>query len=494
MSRYENFQAGCKASGSDPCLGWRPISRDGKDGRTAGDYEWLTYDEVWQRAKNFGSGLEALRLTPPSPEGEAGPEISPSLQFLGTFSRNLPEWVIAEQACNAYGRVLVPLYDTLGHDSVAYVINQTQMKTVVCSPKEVSLLLGLEEECPSLDHIVVMSTADPAEDAEFEEKDSQPWVGGSNGGHSRRSSSRGGRRVRVMHFKHVEDAGAAAPVEPTPPKPDDIATFCYTSGTTGNPKGAMLTHGNITSDMCAVFDQSVYPLKDDVHISYLPLAHMFERIMQAAMFHSGARIGFYQGDTLKLMEDIATLRPTIFPSVPRLYNKIYDKVMTGVAASPVKNLLFTLALNVRCASTSSAHTAIATRLLTPPPGITTGKVAWPREGLPAPRRVGQAPWQGGQEGRPGPLPVDDHRLRSAQPARHELAAPVLLGARCGRLRTDGKRGGCHGYHGQRLHHRPRRRPAQLQRHQAGRRPRHGIPGNGHGARQGRRCDPLQGPW
>jgi len=77
-----------------------------------------------------------------------------------------------------------------------------------------------------------------------------------------------------------------------------------------------------------------------VHLSYLPLAHIFERLVQAALFMLGASIGFYQGNTLELTDDLTALRPTLFPSVPRLYNKIYDKIMAGAQAGGIKTFLF----------------------------------------------------------------------------------------------------------------------------------------------------------
>lgn len=89
-------------------------------------------------------------------------------------------------------------------------------------------------------------------------------------------------------------------------------------------------------------------LKSDVHISYLPLAHVFERILQISLINKGGRAGFYQGDTLKLLDDVAELKPTIFASVPRLYNRIYDKVMAGVKAKGgIGAMLFNHAFNCK---------------------------------------------------------------------------------------------------------------------------------------------------
>lgn len=109
------------------------------------------------------------------------------------------------------------------------------------------------------------------------------------------------------------------------------------SGTTGVPKGAVLTHANCVATVYSISmvgeTGSFAQVKEtDVYISYLPMAHVFERAAQGIHIFKGAAVGYYQGDTLKLLDDIAALRPTVFCSVPRLFNKIYDKVLAGVKA------------------------------------------------------------------------------------------------------------------------------------------------------------------
>uniref|UniRef100_A0AAQ4RBM4 Arachidonate--CoA ligase n=1 Tax=Gasterosteus aculeatus aculeatus TaxID=481459 RepID=A0AAQ4RBM4_GASAC len=131
--------------------------------------------------------------------------------------------------------------------------------------------------------------------------------------------------------------------------------FCC-SGTTGNPKGAMITHGNIasnTSSVIKILEGSFVIQQDDVSISYLPLAHMFERMIQVVtMFCHGARVGFYQGDISLLMDDIKTLKPTFFPVVPRLLNRIYDKILSS-ATSPLRRALLHFAVRRKQAELSS---------------------------------------------------------------------------------------------------------------------------------------------
>jgi long-chain acyl-CoA synthetase len=114
----------------------------------------------------------------------------------------------------------------------------------------------------------------------------------------------------------------------SPPSGKDVATFCYTSGTTGNPKGALITHENLTSAMAGVIGSmpeiEVQPY--DRHISYLPLPHIFERKVMAQVFLAGASVAFYRGDPTLLVQDFQACRPTLLAVAPRVLNSIYDKV------------------------------------------------------------------------------------------------------------------------------------------------------------------------
>ena len=131
--------------------------------------------------------------------------------------------------------------------------------------------------------------------------------------------------------------------------PDDVVTLSYTSGTTGDPKGVKLTHRMllVTSQSCNMrFSSGSYPLgESDTYISYLTGAHSYEQCMFATTLIYGVRVGCFGGDVLKLVEDIGVLKPTIFPSVPRLLNRIYGKIKEKLdSAEGIKKCLISKAL------------------------------------------------------------------------------------------------------------------------------------------------------
>ncbi|XP_061473056.1 long-chain-fatty-acid--CoA ligase 6 isoform X2 [Rhineura floridana] len=311
---YEVFRRGFNISENGPCLGFRKPKQP---------YQWLSYKEVAERAEALGSGLLQKGCKPSTS------------QFIGVFAQNRPEWIISELACYTYSMVVVPLYDTLGPGAIRYIINTADISIVVCDkPEKARILLENVEkkETPGLKCIILM---DPFE------KDLK---------------ERGQRcGVHIQAMQEVEDCGRECWHVPVPPRPEDLSIVCFTSGTTGNPKGAMLTHGNVVADFSGflkVTEKVIFPRQDDVLISFLPLAHMFERVIQSVVYCHGGRIGFFQGDIRLLSDDMKALRPTIFPVVPRLLNRMYDKIFSQ-ADTPLKRWLLEFAAKRKKAEVQS---------------------------------------------------------------------------------------------------------------------------------------------
>nr|XP_046201261.1 long-chain-fatty-acid--CoA ligase 1-like [Oncorhynchus gorbuscha]XP_046201262.1 long-chain-fatty-acid--CoA ligase 1-like [Oncorhynchus gorbuscha]XP_046201263.1 long-chain-fatty-acid--CoA ligase 1-like [Oncorhynchus gorbuscha] len=311
---YDMFQRGLRVAGDGPCLGFR------KPGEP---YQWISYTEVAEQAQVLGSGLLGKGCQP-NPE-----------QLVGIFAQNRPEWIISELACYTFSMAVVPLYDTLGEEAMVHILNLAEISLVICDKEEkAESLLGNKEKgvTPTLSCLVLFN---PCSDAIVER--------GKNCG------------VEILELTQLMELGRQNLKDPAPPQPQDLAVVCFTSGTTGKPKGAMITHGNIASNSSSVIkilEGSFVIQQEDVSISYLPLAHMFERMIQVSMLCHGARVGFYQGDISLLMDDIKTLKPTFFPVVPRLLNRIYDKIL-GSVTSPLRRAVLHYAVRRKQAELSS---------------------------------------------------------------------------------------------------------------------------------------------
>jgi long-chain acyl-CoA synthetase len=239
---YDLFsKSALKLRPNAPCFGSR-IRDDG----SVGPYSWQTYSEVDARIDAFAAGLWKLDLVPLTPDG---------YRFLGLYCKNSRDWMVAAEACFKTGVVIVPMYDTLGPETVQYIQGQTGCQSVICTAAELKNLLP-PRSCPFKD-VIVIGPLDESTKA--------------------RCTAAG---MRVHRFAELESFGApdnAVLVKIAPPKYDDIALFCYTSGTTGDPKGAMISHGNVLSAL-AMADHPAFTVfrfdpstPQEVHLSYLPV-------------------------------------------------------------------------------------------------------------------------------------------------------------------------------------------------------------------------------
>ena len=314
---HDCFLHGVALRPTAPCLGSR-VRADGK----VSTYEWQTYQQVRSRVDHVACGIWKKDLVPMASDGR---------RFFGFFLKNCRDWCVTSLACYKTGVVVVPMYDTLGPETVDYIQGQTTTSTVLCSASE---LPSLCKKCPF--ETVVVTGFVPKE---------------------RLQQAEACKGFKLLLYPQLEALGKAnaslLPSLPSP-SPEDLALLCYTSGTTGDPKGAMLSHKNILAAIAnaAYHKWSIFPTDgsgvQDVHISYLPLAHVFETVVINFCLYASAAVGFYQGDTLKLLEDLQALRPTVFVSVPRLYNRFYDKIVGGAKAKGgIAAKLFSHALSTK---------------------------------------------------------------------------------------------------------------------------------------------------
>lgn len=296
---YESFKYSCSQNSNRPFLGTRIKTEDG-----FGPYEWLSYSQVEEKVKRIGWALASLRLNEKDCHGHS---------FLGIYGKNTAEWVMMDFACMHQDITSIPIYDTLQSDALEYIVSQTQMKAIACNEKSTQNVLKLK----SLGQLSTISTI-----IQFEPINSNILEEAERLG------------LKLINFNDLISLCESG--TDNPPSPDSIFTICYTSGTTGRAKGAMIKHSNMISAMSGLFDMKFVFTPQDVHLSYLPLAHVMERLGIHHFLSFGVAIGFYQGEILKLKEDLAELKPTLLVSVPRLFNRFYELIsqqlgeLTGV--------------------------------------------------------------------------------------------------------------------------------------------------------------------
>ncbi|KAH9400419.1 hypothetical protein TYRP_001984, partial [Tyrophagus putrescentiae] len=310
----ESLERGCSLNGSGNCLG--RIEQSTKS------VSWWNYNSVMERVAHFGDGLYQLLGGDEFISGRKG-----EAACVGIYSANCPEYVIAEYGSYWHSLVVVPIYDTLGPNACSYISNQAEIECIICDKLErIQIILSQATVLKSIRYLIIF------EDIPHSYK--------------QKASSHG---MKVLTVQEVETLGKSKPMQAQKPKPADLAIVCFTSGTTDVPKGVMLSHGNVIANVSAVMYQMMeYTIRqDDVLMSYLPLAHMFERCCENALFMVGGSVVFFSGDVKVLSDDMKIAKPTLLPAVPRLLTRIYCKIQDSVKSNVIKSLLLNTAYHFK---------------------------------------------------------------------------------------------------------------------------------------------------
>ena len=242
----------------------------------------------------------------------------------------------------------VSLYDTLGPTATEYILNHAAVPTVVTSLPHIPALLKLKPRLPSLKVIISLDVLES----------------GERDGHSKLALLNAlaeDSGVKIYSIEQVEQTGASHGTPALhPPEPNDLITINYTSGTTGPPKGVTLTHANAAAATSSGLI-SVLQGPNETMISYLPLAHIYQRMTEHGTLWAGGCIGYFHGDILNLVDDLQTLRPTAFTSVPRLYNRFGGAIRAATVQQPgFKGTLSRYIVNTKLAAMEPTDSPSAT--------------------------------------------------------------------------------------------------------------------------------------
>ncbi|ORX97316.1 acetyl-CoA synthetase-like protein [Basidiobolus meristosporus CBS 931.73] len=282
-----------------------------------GPYQWYTYADVTRISREIGCGLLKLGLN----NGDK----------LTIFSRTSPEWIMMSQACFSQSLTIVTAYETLGADGLKHALNEGEISVVFTTAELLKVIVEIMADVPSLKHVIYM---DKAKNAVIDSLSSNP-------------------QLSVHTYEEVRALGAENLVEASLPSPEDLACIMYTSGSTGNPKGVMLSHANVVAGIAGI-DKFIRPFLDpdtDVLITYLPLAHILEFLVENYAMFLGIPMGYASPRTLtdtsvrQCKGDLRELRPTVMCGVPAVWETIRKGVMSQVEGSGrITQILFDLAL------------------------------------------------------------------------------------------------------------------------------------------------------
>ena len=250
---------------------------------------WIdrTFAEVLEIVRPLAFGLVTLGV-------EKGDRVS-------ILANTRPEWTYFDFAALSIGATVVPIYQTNSPEECRYVLDNSDSKVVIVEDAEqLEKVRAVRDQLPQLEHVVLMTGS--AEDAISMEDLAAKGGGGDD-----------------ATWKTLYEAVT----------PEDICTFIYTSGTTGPPKGCIISHGNYRSMLDMVNGVSVIEDEDLTYL-YLPLAHSFALLIQLGSFDLGTTIAYWERDPLKILPNLAEVKPTYFPSVPRIFEKIYTAATSGM--------------------------------------------------------------------------------------------------------------------------------------------------------------------
>ena len=297
-----------------PCLGRRLKVGVNEKGEPIYEkkYTYFSSIEVYHMCLNFSKNLHEKRKELIHRDSYNNIDFD----LIGIFAKNCTEWVVADLGCQMDTITTATLYATLGPNAFKFICEQTQIKTVLVSPDLVKMLCEFKKKF-ILNNLTNAILFDLTTNCDSEKVLQELEKAGFTAYSFTKDFLKENNNIKETDLKISQ--------------PDTIMTVCYTSGTTGNPKGVMLTQRNLIAVLETVIDGGSIPVDEyAAHISFLPLAHIFERMVISGFMGIGAKVGFISGSVrTTLMEDIKYFGPTLLFTVPKVLLTIRNKVIEG---------------------------------------------------------------------------------------------------------------------------------------------------------------------
>lgn len=338
---YHSVQSSIKAHGPNICFGSRRIVDNIEeikeierkvDGKTVKEkktwkyyqlspYEWVTYNELGQQLTDLGCAMKHIGLG-----GD---------KRLAIFAPTSRYWSTMANACYTQNICVITVYDTLGADGLKHGLNECSIPAIFITPEQIGTLTKILAEVPSLTHVIL------TEELSVEQKENLHKIKPELG---------------IFTFDEFIKLGKEHPCEHNPPSEDDVCLIMYTSGTTGNPKGVVINHRNITS----IVTGADFLIKDylqnesDVYISFLPLAHILAFAVDCYFIYCGVKIAYGNPRTLtdtsvrNCLGDIREARPTIMVGVPQIFDMIRKGILNKINSSgAVAQSVFDVSMRIK---------------------------------------------------------------------------------------------------------------------------------------------------
>ncbi|MGN6187697.1 MAG: AMP-dependent synthetase/ligase [Conexibacter sp.] len=301
--------------------------------RGDGDPLEISYGELGRSAHEIARGLAALGIAP-------GDRVA-------LLADTRPEWTLADAGIAVAAATTVPVYHTSSPEECRYVLAHSGARAILCEDAgQVAKIAQVRSELPALEHVVVLL-----------------GTGGD-----------GVLSLAELRLRGAERDAAEIDARLARLRPDDPATIVYTSGTTGPPKGCVLTHRNWLAAVQMYAEQVPFGERPVVFL-FLPLAHSLARVAQLVTLDIGGTLAFWSGDARRVMDDVATLRPTHLPVVPRILEKIHARVLDAVEqADPLRRHAFRAALSLGRRHAAARRRATASGRM-PPALLTAHRLA-----------------------------------------------------------------------------------------------------------------------
>ena len=289
-----------------------------------GKYVWKSWAQIYDLATYFLYGITKYNVCPEISIDDDILGKDKKMRFMGFYCRTREEWTVGSFGCQMNSITIITIYDTLGMNSLEFILKQTELTTILAESINLEKILKIREEnkLGNVKNIIYIHCNEEKENLE-EIKEKLKNLG-----------------LNLISYDTIIETGKKCIEEKDSEimdrkykklSPDDIFLICYTSGTTSNPKGVMISQKSFLFTPNLMYNLGYHLSGEDRQLSFLPYAHLLEQMFFTINLGFGTQTGYYSGSTSRLLEDLQELKPTYFCAVPRIYERLYKTIVDEIS-------------------------------------------------------------------------------------------------------------------------------------------------------------------